>query len=182
MKKFIFILSIFAFSAWVLAKEKTINPKSSPYDVVAPTIPDGPPANPIQGQIYYDATLGSFMGINSNGNPDAFSLNGSNAVVSLGTERSERATIELVGGGSPDCTVLSDSGSWVTTARSSQGVCNLTMTGFSVTPTCVVSGHGDNSCVSVNVTTTTAAQVRVKECNSTGMLDTTFHIICMGAR
>lgn len=99
---------------------------------------------------------------------------------SSGNERIERATIGGAGAEpssctSSPCTVIRQSGSWLTAAtRSGAGQYAVTFTSFADRPSCTCSGTA-NACT-VNITSASGANV------NTNSADDEFHLLCMGPK
>ncbi len=171
--------------------------KATPYDVVAPsTYGDPGSSDRIQGQIYYDVTVGAFKGINKNGTPDVLATSGSTAVTSGGAERVERVTFGGATEGtnnctSSPCTIYRQSGSWITSVtRSSAGTyaVNIASGIFSATPTCYLAGgaigvsNNTNCTLFGSVPTSTTLGIVCLTASSGTVSDATVMLACQGPR
>lgn len=118
------------------------------------------------------------------GSQNAPLLIGSVTSGTSGMERVERVQVSSACASSP-CTISSQSGSWITSVtRTGTGnyVANFGSNMFSSAPTCVCSTGFVSSITSCVVSSITTSSVGVATVNSTGAVDDTINLICMGPR
>jgi hypothetical protein len=159
----------------------------TPYDVVLPSLNGDPsPSERVSGQLFYDVSVNAFKGVDNAGSVQSF-------VTTDAAERVTRARItgstDFTNCSSTPCTVISQSGSWVTSvSRASAGNYTITIGDglFSSPPSCTLNGfvHGTKSFVASHgeITTPTSIPVLCHDGTGSNPADCWFDIICIGPR
>lgn len=151
-------------------------------DFAAPVVPDsGSLSNLPAGSIVFDASDGTFKGLDLTGNWADLSLSANPVVSAAGSsERVVRATIN------PNCTINSQSGTWLTSTSGSASDCTLNVDAsiFGSTPACVCTPIVNTTtaniiCIAQGVSSSTI-DVIVKNTASSGGSTDSFGIVCMG--
>lgn len=99
-----------------------------------------------------------------------------------GLERMESASL----GGSSNCSLDLQSGTWITSASASTGICTYTVTGFSAAPRCLATatdGASSTNICKIRQSAVTSTSVEVDCTNSGGTNTNTRHnLFCMGPK